>query len=298
MSLKIYFLETRPQYLLLPVVLVILGTGMALASGVFNPIYSLLALLGLLLLHISVNTLNDYHDYRSGIDLAVNRTPFSGGSGLLPEGRISERAVLILGTVSFALAVPVGGFFLLERGLSLLPIFLLGGFFVLGYTTFLTRIGWGISEICSGLGLGTLPVIGTYYILTGEYTPAAIYASIPSGLLVLNLLLLNELPDVEADRKGGRKTLAILLGKRGAAVLYAAVSIGVYLWIVLGVVAGFLPVWTLLSCLTLPVALKAIAGGFSFDDPEKLVPALGANVAVVLLTQFLMGAGFFMAWLL
>ncbi len=296
-TLKIYFLETRPRFLLLSLVVATLATAMAWASTQFRPSYAVLAFAGLLLLHISVNTLNDYFDYRSGIDLATQRTPFNGGSGFLPSGTIPAGGVLFLGIASFVLAVPIGIFFLFERGPLLLPFFILGGFFVLTYTPLLTRMGGGVAEFSAGLGLGALPVTGVFYVLTGHLTGTAVYASIPSGLLVANLLLLSEFPDTEANEHGGRKTLPIVIGKTRSAVLYAALSIGVYLCLILGVITGMIPPWTLLGCLTFPMALKAIAGAFSHDCMERLLPALRANVAVVLLTQLLVSVGFVLSFL-
>jgi 1,4-dihydroxy-2-naphthoate octaprenyltransferase len=95
-SVKTYFLETRPQFLILSPILVILGMGMALYNGEFNALYFILAIIGLVLLHTSVNTLNDYSDFKTGIDLKVKRTPFSGGSGILPTKALSASAVLKL----------------------------------------------------------------------------------------------------------------------------------------------------------------------------------------------------------
>jgi 1,4-dihydroxy-2-naphthoate octaprenyltransferase len=298
MSVKVYFLETRPQFLVLSLVLAVLASGMALASGVFNLTYAVLAFLGLLLLHVSVNTLNDYHDYRSGVDLETNRTPFNGGSGFLPLGMLKPGGVLALGLGSFSLAVPIGVYFVLQRGFSIMPLFLIGGLMVLSYTTFLTRLGGGIAEASAGLGLGTLPVIGIYYIITGNFTAEALFASVPSGILVTNLLLLNEIPDAEADMAGKRKTLPIILGKKKAAVVYSALTITTYVWIILGVLAGSMPAWTLLACCTLPFAFKAIAGSFAHEDEGKFVAAQGANVMVVLLTQLLIGVGFILSYAL
>lgn len=298
MAFKYYFLETRPQFLILSLVLAILGTGMALANGYFNLTYAILTFVGLLLLHISVNTLNDYFDYRSGVDLATRRTPFSGGSGFLPAKILSPWAVLALGLGAFFLAVPIGVYFVVVEGTALLPLFAVGAVLVLAYTSVFTKVGLGLAEIAAGLGLGTLPVFGIYYINTGEAAGAAVYASVPSGFLVANLLLLNEFPDAEADRIGKRKTLPIILGAKGAAVVYSALTIGTYLWIVAGVLFDLMPAWTLLACLTLPMAFKAIAGSFASDDVEKLIPAQGANVMVVLLTQLLMGAGFILSYFL
>lgn len=296
MTIKAYFLETRPQFLLLSLILAVLGTGMALANGYFNITHAVLAFLGLLLLHISVNTLNDYFDFKSGVDLATQRTPFSGGSGFLPNKIMTPKAVLWLGLGAFIFAVPIGAYFVSIRGVSLLPLFAIGAVFVLAYTPLLTRIGGGMAEIAAGLGLGTLPVFGIYYILTGQVTGAAIYASIPSGFLVANLLLLNEIPDAEADKIGKRKTLPIVIGPKGAAVVYAALTVATYLWVIIGVIFDVMPLWTLLACLTLPLAFKAIAGSFASDNMEKLMPALGANVMVVLLTQLFLGIGFILSY--
>jgi len=292
---KTYLLETRPRFLVLSLALAVLGSGMAAHSGAFHLGHAAVLLVGLVLLHVSVNTLNDYFDYRSGIDLAARRTPFSGGSGMIPAGLVTEKGVLALGLGAFLLAVPIGVYFLAERGLALLPLFAAGAVLVLAYTPLLTRIGGGTAEAAAGLGLGTLPVIGIYYIITGEMTAPAVYASVPSGFLVANLLLLNEFPDKEADRVGHRKTLPIVLGSRGAAWVYAVLAVGTYAWIVAGVAFGLMPPLTLLGCLTLPMAAKAIAGAFGSQDVKKLTPALGANATMVLLTLFLMGAGFIAA---
>jgi 1,4-dihydroxy-2-naphthoate polyprenyltransferase len=298
MSAKMLFLESRPQFLILSPILVVLGMSMALYNGNFNTLYFILAIIGLVLLHTSVNTLNDYSDYKTGIDLKVTRTPFSGGSGILPAGKLSPIAVLRLGVITFLLAVPIGLFFLFTRGLAVLPIFVLGAIFVFFYTSHITKFGMGLPELAAGLGLGTLPVFGTFLIMNGGFSWAALYASVPSGFLVCNLLYLNEFPDRDADQYGGRKTLPIVLGYRKAAILYSAITIATYVWVIVGVIFNLMPAWTLLSLLTLPFAIKAITGSLTFKAPFELVPAQGANVMTVLLTQLLMGIGYILAHLL
>jgi len=295
MPLKTYFLETRPHFLILSLVLIILGTSIAWYDGFFNLKYSLLAFLGLLLLHISVNTFNDYYDYKSGIDLKAKRTPFSGGSGFLVSGAISAKKTFWLATISFILAVPIGIYFILNKGWFLLPIFILGAIFVLFYTNFLAKLGFGFSELSAGLGMGTLPVLGVYLILNQGFSFSVLFASIPSGILVCNLLLLNEIPDFEADKVGGRKTLPILVGKDRAARIYSGLTLLVYLWIILGVIIKIMPPFTLIALLTLPLASKAIKGSMAHTDMDKLLPAQGANVMIVLLIQFLLGIGYILA---
>jgi 1,4-dihydroxy-2-naphthoate octaprenyltransferase len=295
MKLKVWFLETRPQFLLLSVVLAFLGTSIARYDGYFRLDYALWAFVGLLLCHISVNVLNDYFDFRSGIDLAVRRTPFSGGSGILPASLLKPRQVFWFGLVSLLLAVPIGVYFVitLDRGWLLLPLLLVAAVCTILYTPVLTRLGW--PEWAPGVGLGALPVLGVYFVQTTAYTLPAVIASIPSGILVHNLLLLNEFPDVEADRKAGRKTMPIVLGKEKASIAYSALTIIVYLWVIGWVVAGKMPAFSLLALLTLPLAIKAIQGARKPEDMDRLVPAMANNVLVVLLTQLLLGIGYILA---
>ncbi len=293
MKLKIWFLETRPQFLLLTVVLVFLGTCLAWYDGAFHPGYAVLAFVGLLLAHISANVLNDYFDYISGVDLATKRTPFSGGSGILPPGLLKPRHVFWFGLVSFLLAVPIGIYFMVVRGWFLLPLLLVGAVCIFLYTPVITRLGW--PEWAPGAGMGALPVLGAYFVQTTAYTIPAVIACIPSGILVHNLLLLNEFPDTEADKTAGRKTLPIIMGKMRAGIVYSFLTVIVYLWIIGAVIAGQMPIFCLIALLTLPLAVKAIRGAMKRQETSRLVPAMSSNVLVVLLTQLLLGIGYILA---
>jgi len=292
-NIKTWFLETRPQFLTLSIVLGFLGTTVAWYDGFFHFGYALLASVGILLAHTSVNTLNDYFDYKSGVDLDTKRTPFSGGSGILPFGTLSSRQVSWLGTGSLLLIIPIGVFFMVDKGWQLLPLLVVAGLCITIYTPVILRTYW--PEWAPGLGLGILPVLGLYFIQTGEYTLSAFIASVPSGILVHNLLLINEFPDVEADRKHGRKTTPITLGKSKASIFYSIMTIAVYVWVVAFVIVNIMPVYCLLALLTLPIAIKAIRGSMQHNDMSKLVPALANNVLVVLLTQLLLGVGYILA---
>jgi 1,4-dihydroxy-2-naphthoate polyprenyltransferase len=291
-SLKIWIQELRPQYLILPAVLILVGTAAATWEdhGSFNPLYTFLALIGLLLAHASVNVLNDYFDYKSGVDLKTLKTPFSGGSGILPAGKLSARQVFWYGLILFLLTIPIGVFFTIVQGWLLLPLLLLGALCILMYTSIILKNYF--PEWSPGLGLGILPVMGAYFVQTGHYSWNCLIAAVPSGFLVLNLLLLNEFPDVEADLVANKKTLPITAGKKWAAVIYSAFIGATYLWIIGAVVFQAMPVYCLLALLTLPLAIRAIRGAFQYDDLKKVLPAMGQNVLVVLLTQFLLGMGF------
>ncbi|MFC2056168.1 prenyltransferase [Chloroflexota bacterium] len=288
--MKKWLMVIRAPFLPLSVVLAFLGTCIAWYDGAFHLGYALLAFFGLLLAHISVDVLNEYFDYKSGIDLKTQRTPFSGGSGALPAGLISPRQALWLGVGTLVAIVPIGIYFTIIRGWSLLPLLLVAAACIILYTPFILKTKW--PEWAPGLGMGALPVLGTYFVQTAEYTLPAVIASVPSFILVHNLLLLNEFPDVEADSKAGRKTTPITLGKKKTGILYSVMTVVLYLWIIGSVMAKQMPVWSLIALLTLPFAIKAIRGALKSDDMSKLMPAMTNNVLVVLLTQLLLGIGY------
>jgi len=293
MKAKLYFLETRPQFLILSVVLGITGTCIAWYDGFFNLGQALLATFGLILTHISVNTLNDYFDYRSGIDKVTIRTPFSGGSGMIKEGLVSEKEVLWIGIITLAVAAVIGLYFILTRGWLLLPLIIVAAACVVLYSPLIQKCYW--PEWSPFLGLGVLPVLGMYFSQTGMYTWHAVIAAMPSGFLVHNLLLINEFPDIEADKVAHRKTLPITMGGRGAAIVYTVFTLMVYVWVIGAVIFKAMPVFTLLALLTLPIAVKAIRGSFHYDDRSILVPALASNVMVIMLTQLLISVGYIMS---
>ena len=242
---KTWFLETRPQFLILSLILAFLGTTIAWYDGNITIWHALLAGIGLVLAHASVNILNDYFDFRSGIDLATKRTPFSGGSGILPATLLTPRQVLWLGIIALILAIPVGIYFTVIRGWQLLPLLFVAAFFIFLYSPFILKRPW--PEWAAGAGLGALPILGMYFIQTGAYTSHAAVACIPSAFLVHNLLLLNEFPDVEADKTADRKTVPITIGMNKAAIFYSIVAIAVYVWIIAWVAAQVMPVWTLIA---------------------------------------------------
>jgi 1,4-dihydroxy-2-naphthoate octaprenyltransferase len=290
-----WFLETRPQFLLLSVVLVAHGATLALWQGSFDWLRTILAAVGLVLLHASVNVLNDWHDNaKTGIDERTRRTPFSGGSGLVTSAAMSAGQALSLGMGLLVAGSAIGLYLAWLSGWQLLAIGVIGAISVVAYTPLFNRIGAG--EIAAGFTLGTLPVVGTYFLLTGRIDPIVWVSATSAGLLTYNLLLLNEFPDAEADAVGGRRHMVILLGKKSARWLYVALEVAVYLVILAGVIFARLTPWALLSMGGSVFAAKAIAGAItSYDRFAELVPAQGANVIAVLSTNALLAIGFAVA---
>ncbi len=294
-KLKAYAGVARAPFLLLPLTLVASGAAAAAHEGHFNLLHTLVALVGLVLLHIAVNVLNEASDLRTGIDLRTRRTPFSGGSGTLPSGALSHRAASRFGFICAGIGILMGAWFLWVVGWALLPFVLLGALFVLGYTTFLARIG--IGEIAAGLGLSALPVAGTALVQEGTILAqdgslfsAPLAASIPAFFMTFNLLLLNEFPDEEADRSGGRRNLVILFGRKAAAFIYAAAALLTPASVIVAVLLQVLP-WPCLAAV-LPSILLISPLSWAFTramDPVPL-PALAANVGWNLATNAVLAA--------
>jgi 1,4-dihydroxy-2-naphthoate octaprenyltransferase len=298
--MKKWLLLMRAPFLVLTPMLAFMGTAIAWwFNDAFNLGYALLAFVGMLLAHISVNVLNEWFDYRSGVDFETIKTPFSGGSGALPSGLLKPNQALWLGIGSLLLIIPIGIFFLINAGLGLLPLLLVAAASIILYTPLILKMGW--PEWAPGIGFGTLPILGFYFVQTGEYTMPAVIASIPIGILAHNLLLINELPDVEADTKFGRRNLPIVIGKSKASMVYSVLTVIVYLWVIGSVVAGWvtgtdvMPAWCLIALVTLPFAIKAIKGSRQSDDMSRLVPALASNVITFLATTLLLGVGYILA---
>ena len=296
-SLKTWFIEIRGPFLLLSVVLAPIGTAIAWHDGSFNLGYFLLAWVGAILAHVGVNVFNEYFDYKSGLDFETQKTPFSGGSGMLTAGLIEPRRAYLLGAACLFIDAVIGVYFVIVQGWGLLPVILLGGLFAYFYTPYISH--WRVGEVAAGLGLGSLVVLGAYFVQTGQYTWEVIVASLAPGFLTANLLLLNEFPDLEADRQVGRRNLVMALGRRRAAWLYTILLVCTYLSIVLGVVFRLMPWPALIILLTVPLARKAIQGALRhYDDIPQLVPALGANVMTILATDALLAVGYVLATVL
>jgi 1,4-dihydroxy-2-naphthoate polyprenyltransferase len=278
-----YLGVARANFLLLPVALVAAGAAAAAWESAFAWTPTVLALVGLLLLHAAVNALNEASDMVTGIDLQTERTPFSGGSGTLPAGRLSVRSTRVFAYGCTTLAAVIGLWFAVRLGPWFGGVLAVGAASVLFYTDRFARTGLG--EVVAGLGLGALPVWGAAWVQGPPPGPAAIWAGVPAFFMTFNLLLLNEFPDEAADRAGGRKNLVLLLGREGAALVYVAAALLAPAAIVAAVVLAALPPHALAA--VLPSILLVPPLRWAFGDTRQPVPhgALGANVAWNLATN-------------
>ncbi|MBN2056105.1 prenyltransferase [bacterium] len=286
----------RPPFLVLTPACVLLGLATAHWTGAdINCFHFFLALSGALAAHVSVNAFNEYFDFRSGLDLRTQRTPYSGGSGTLPHAPALQSYTLFLAVGTALFTTIAGGYFLIIQGWALLPLGLTGLVMIVVYTKTITRNPW-LCLVAPGAGFGWFMVMGTHLVLTGSYSWVAFIASTVPFFLVSNLLLLNQFPDVAADRDAGRRHFPIVIGRRDSAIIYAAFNTLAYLSIILGVALGVLPAWSLLGLSTMALAVPAtITARRHADEIPKLLPAMTMNVAINILTPVLMSIGLFIA---
>lgn len=296
--IALWIAQIRAPFLILPVLLVAIGVAFAHHySGQnenFNWIHAGLLFIGVISSHISVNLFNEFSDFKTKIDLNTQRTPFSGGSGIVSSGLLSVKAVKYAAVISLLVAMGIGIFFALHSHWVIWIFALIGGLTIIFYTPVLAKLLLG--ELFSGLTLGTMVVLGSYLAmvaqpdmaLTSLFPKDVILLSIPPGILTSLLLLINELPDLEADQKGGRFHLVIWLGRKGGAYIYAAGMILTFGWVLFWALTGAISLWFLIALLPVPLAVKAsLTAILHGNNNKKLVPALGMNVMTVLGTDLL-----------
>lgn len=255
----------------------------------------LLILIAALAAHVAVNALNEYQDFDSGLDLSTERTPFSGGSGTLPSKPWLANTAKWLFVVSFALMVTIGVYLTWWVGPRIFSLGLAGGLIILAYTRLINRMPL-LCLVSPGLGFGLLMVNGTGLLLTG-YFPANVQAVAWVVFFLVNgLLLLNQLPDIEADRAAGRRHAPVLLGAAATVHIYGLLLLGAYGSLFIGCLIGVLPITAMLAVLTLPLGLSVLHKLWRGEvQRDVLIRSLGKNVALVLLTPVLLGAGLLLA---
>jgi 1,4-dihydroxy-2-naphthoate octaprenyltransferase len=282
----------RIPFLVLPPTCVGLGVASAVYTGsTINMLHVALVFLGAILAHISVNALNEYDDFKTGLDFKTSQTPFSGGSKAIPENPKKAHHALISGIVSLSLTILIGLYFVYVRGWMLLPLGVFGVLIIVAYTKWIVKHPI-LCLIAPGLGFGPLMVMGTDFVLTGTYSWTAFVISMVPFFLVSDLLLLNQFPDIEPDREIGRRHLPITMGKKSCVMIYSLFLLLTYLSIVAGWLLNLIPVQSLISMICVVLAVHTIAGvKQNADSIPDLIPFMGKNVALIMATHILLTVG-------
>jgi len=297
---RIWIKAARLPFLTATFVPVVLGTAVAwYGTGWFNVVYFLAALMAVALVHVGTNLTNDYYDHLSGNDeVNVKFSPFSGGSRVIQNGQIAARHILFAALLCFCTATVLGVYLVVTMGKPEIVLFgltgILCGFF---YTASPVRIGYhAIGELAVGFGFGPLTLIGSYWIQTFSFDAVAALASVPIGILIILVLLINEFPDYEADEAVGKRTLVVLLGREKAIRVYHSLLVLAYVFIAAMVVARVFPIFCLAAFLTVPLGYKAITvSRRCYASHPDLLPANAATIALHFFIGISLALGFLLS---
>ncbi|MDC8452840.1 MAG: prenyltransferase [Candidatus Nitrosotalea sp.] len=290
--IKVWLRAVRIRFLLASIISVCLGLAInGWQNKTIDVGFAALTFVGVAALHASVDLLNDYWDYKRQIDTETNRTKFSGGTGVLPEGLLKPRQVYRAGMLMLIIGSAVGAFFIFERGITIAVIL---GFAIVSIYFYSTRIvDSGLGEVFVAVK-GSMIVLGTYFVQSSHITLEPVIAGIVSGVLSSTVLFVNSFPDFDADKKHGRKTLVIMLGKLQAASFVWVFPLVIYGIIVSSVISGIFPAITLVTLATIPMAVRSAKSlKKNYDKVQELVPVMQGFVTYSRIT----GALFVVAFL-
>lgn len=279
---KATLMSSRPPFLLLSPICIYLAASPLLNGTQLDLFHLILILIAGVLAHISVNTFNEYFDFHSGLDAITTKTPFSGGSGALVAEPKAEKSVLLLAILSLAGTILVGTYFIFNIGWALFPLGVLGVLLIVVYTNWVNKKPL-LCLLAPGLAFGPLMMFGTEWVLSQTLSLTGIALAFIPFFMVNNLLLVNQIPDISADKTIGRVTFPIQFG--------VSASLKVYLLFTLLAGACLLTLALMMSntivLVTLPFwSLSIVSWVILKRQPEKAIaiPAMALNVAATLLT--------------
>ncbi len=299
-TIKKWITASRASYSTTIVLPCIVGGVVAWYNGVFTWGPFLLVLVALFFANIGTNFTNDYFDYRSGVDIIDEGRKFKPGSEVLLKSGLKPGVVLASALSCLAITVAIGIYLVLAIDWRIVLFGVVGIFLAFFYTAPPFKLGYrGLGELACWIGNGLLPVTGTYFVLSSQWSATAIMLSIPIGLLVTAIIYIGNVPDAEADARVGKKTTSVRLGRKAVVFLGPVYYIIIYLSIVVGIVMGLLPLWTLLALLTIPLTVRLLQRTRNYyNDIPQYVPAIMMTVRVFMLTTILISIGFALAYVI
>ena len=294
----LFLRATRLPFLSATIVPILLGTAVAGLANGFNWWVFLLTLVGGCVVHLAINVFNDVYDFKSGADEAnVTPTQFSGGSRVILYDLLSERTMALLAWGFYALGFAIGIVLAATRGWDLLWLGLAGlliGFF---YTAPpLQLVHRGLGEIAVFAGFGPIMTLGAYFVQAREYTWEPFLISIPVGILVALILYVNEVPDRPGDAAAGKRTLPVRFSKEAIINAYIGAVAAAFAVVLVLPFLDVTPWPTLIALAAAPLALPVVrALREAYDKPYVLMPAMGKNIQLHLVTGLLLIAGYVIA---
>jgi 1,4-dihydroxy-2-naphthoate octaprenyltransferase len=248
--------------------------------------------LGVLALHASVDLLNDYWDFKRGIDSKTVKTKMSGGSGVLPEGLLDPKHVYRAGIIFLIIGALIGTYFVITDGIIIGVIL---AFAILSIYFYSTKIvNWGLAEVFVAIK-GTLIVIGTCYIQTSQINESMVLGGIVVGVLSSFVLFITSFPDYDIDKAKGRKTLVISLGLKKSCTVFWLFPIIVYTLTIISVILDIFPLFCISILLTFPLIIKS---GKKLKTFYNKLPGLISIMSSTLVFSRITGGIFFICFII
>ena len=287
-GVRIWLMAARVRTLPAAIAPVLVGTALAGYEHVFHPLRFVAALIGAVFIQIGTNLSNDYSDARRGAEAEDRLGPVRVTAG----GLVPPRQVLIATYLTFGVAVLAGAYLVAVAGWALL---LVGAASILAgvlYTGGPRPYGYeGLGELFVFLFFGIVAVAGSYFVQVERLRWEAFALAVPVGLIAAAILVVNNFRDIDTDRRAGKRTLAVRLGRNRTRALYAAIVYGAYLLTPVTWVFGPLKPWVLLPWLTLPAAASVVRTVRNQTDGPSLNRALAHTGMLQLAFCMLLSAG-------
>jgi 1,4-dihydroxy-2-naphthoate octaprenyltransferase len=291
MDAKTLFLATRPWSFTMTFSSVTIGTLLAyLLTGSFNPLLYVLVFVGMIAFHAATNLINDFYDVKHGVDrMGAPTTKYRPHP--VAAGAESPGTIRFWAAVFYAFTLIVGVYLSLLSGpwvLVLVCIGVTGSFLYTADPVVLKARGLG--ELTAFLMWGPLIPLGAYLVQTGGLSALPVVLAIPIGILVALVLLANNLRDIEYDGSVGMRTVPVMLGKARGSVVYGALLLVVYLFVPVSIVAGLLPLWSLIVLLTVPeaVGLSRMFSGAVPDNADPRTAGLAFKFSILYMASLLL----------
>jgi 1,4-dihydroxy-2-naphthoate octaprenyltransferase len=245
------------------------------AYNQFNIIDAFLTYTGVIFLHASVDILNDYWDYKRGIDTTTKRTAFSGGTGILPERKLKPETVYKAGLFCLLIGLFIGIYFVFHSGFIIAIILAIAVTSIYFYSTTIVNIGLGETLVAVK---GSMIVIGTAYVQSGIIDTSIVFIGVIIGLLSSIVLFIASFPDLGADKAKGRKTLVILLGEDRGAKIYPFIIGSIYCLLVIGILLEYLTIYAIITFISIPFAVRSIKLIKNYEKIEDVVKAISNTI--------------------
>ena len=288
--LRIWLMAARPRTLPAAVAPVLVGTALAIHDDHFEVLTLIATLLGAILIQVGTNLSNDYSDARRGADTEDRLGPVRVTAG----GLVPPKQVLIAVYLTFALAVLVGLYLVYVAGPWLLAVGAASILAGVAYTGGPKPYGYeGLGEVFVFTFFGIVAVAGSYYVQAEELPWEAFAFAVPVGLLASAVLVVNNVRDMETDRRAGKRTLAVRLGREKTRGMFAAMVYGAYVVVIVMAVAW--SPWVLVALLSLPLAVKLVRTVRQHTDGPTLNEALAQSGMTELVFCALLSAGILLA---